>query len=72
MLGGGGCAAASFGVSELVGHHALSVEVLLPAAAGVAMLVALLGYEYRQRDPLIPVERLARTLGAALRRRRPR
>jgi MFS family permease len=61
VLCAGGCAAAFFGVSELVGHRLLSAIVLVPAAAGIAMLVAVLVYEYRHPDPLIPVERLARS-----------
>lgn len=65
VLCAGGCAAAFFGVSELVGHRLLSAIVLAPVAAGVVMLVAVLVYEYRHPDPLIPVERLATTLPVA-------
>jgi hypothetical protein len=61
----GGCAAAFFGVSELIGHRLLSAIVLVPAIAGVAMLIAVLAYEYRHPNPLIPVERLATTLPVA-------
>lgn len=60
-LAGVGCAAAFFGVSSLQGHHLLSLPVLLPGAVGVLMIVALLAYEYRTPNPLMPVERLATT-----------
>jgi MFS family permease len=65
VLAGGGCAAAFFGVSELLGHRLLSLIVLGPALAGVAMLAALLVYEARHPDPLLPVEKLLSTLPAA-------
>jgi MFS family permease len=65
VLCAGGCAAAFFGVSELIGHHLISTIVLVPVGAGIAMLIAVLAYEHRHPDPLIPVERLATTLPVA-------
>jgi hypothetical protein len=60
-LAGLGCGAAFFAVSYLTGHQLLSVPVLVPGALGVLMIVALLVYEYRIGNPLMPVERLATT-----------
>ncbi|MCW2966816.1 MAG: putative transrane efflux protein [Solirubrobacteraceae bacterium] len=65
ILAGGGCAAAFFGASELQTHRFVSPIVLAPLAAGVAMVVALVVYEYRTRRPLMPVRSLASTFPVA-------
>jgi MFS family permease len=65
LLAGGGCAAAFFGVSELIDHRLLDVVVLLPLLAGLAMLVALLIHQYFVTDPLMPVRKLAHTIPVA-------
>jgi MFS family permease len=62
VLAGGGCAAAFFGASELELHQRASVPALLPLAAGVAAIVALVVHQYREREPLMPVRQLATTL----------
>ncbi|HEU4973694.1 MAG TPA: MFS transporter [Baekduia sp.] len=65
VLAGGGCAAAFLGVSEVVDNQLMSSEVLIPGSVGVVLLLALLAYEYRHPNPLIPVERLLSTLPVA-------
>jgi ABC-type dipeptide/oligopeptide/nickel transport system permease subunit len=61
----GGCAAAFFGVSELMGRHATDAVVALPVIAGLLMLCALVAHEWRTEDPLIPVRSLAHTIPVA-------
>jgi MFS family permease len=65
MLAGTGCAVAFFGASELQTHRMLSVIVFVPLMVGVALLVALVAYEFRTREPLMPVRRVATTLPLA-------
>lgn len=65
LLAGGGCAAAFFGVSELVDHRLLDLVVLAPLLAGVAMLIALLIHQYTVEDPLMPVRKLAHAIPVA-------
>jgi MFS family permease len=65
VLAGAGCAAAFFGVSYLTGHRLLSLPVLAPLLAGVAMIAALLVWEHRVEDPLMPVQRLVSTFPLA-------
>jgi MFS family permease len=64
-LAGGGCAAAFFGASELQTHRLVSVIVFLPLLAGLAMVIALVVYEYRLRTPLIPVRSFTTTIPVA-------
>lgn len=64
-LAGGGCAAAFFGASELIGHPFTSLIVLFPLLAGVAMIVALVIHQYRIARPLMPVGAIANTLPVA-------
>ncbi len=65
VLAGGGSAAAFFGASELLTHSMLSVIVLLPLIAGLAMIIALVVFQYRARNPLMPVKQLATTYPVA-------
>jgi MFS family permease len=62
VLAGGGCAAAFFGAAELQTHRFMSLITFLPLAAGAAMIVALVVYEYRLPKALIPVKSLLTTL----------
>ncbi|HLH15004.1 MAG TPA: hypothetical protein VKV16_09465, partial [Solirubrobacteraceae bacterium] len=62
ILAGGGCAASFFGASELTTHRFMSLIVFFPLLGGLAMLVALLVYEYNADEPLIPVRQLTNTL----------
>jgi MFS family permease len=64
-LAGVGSAAAFFGASELQTHRMLDVIVFLPLLAGVAMIVALVLYEYHVKQPLMPVRQLATTFPVA-------
>jgi MFS family permease len=61
-LAGGGCAAAFFGASELALHSIGATIVLAPLLAGAAALIALVCFEYRVADPLVPVRQFFRTL----------
>lgn len=67
-LAAGGCGAAFFGVSELMGRHLTDPVVLLPVLAGLAMIALVVVREARLENPLIPVRMLAHTvpIGAIL------
>ncbi len=64
-LAGGGCAAAFFGASELQSHRLLEVITFVPLVAGVAMIVALVVFEYYIRKPLMPIRQIATTFPIA-------
>jgi MFS family permease len=64
-LAGGGCAAAFFGVAELMDRRATDVVVLLPLIAGVVAIIAAIVHEWYAEDPLIPVRQLAHTIPVA-------
>jgi MFS family permease len=59
-----GCAAGFFGAGELQARMAARPEAVGPLLAGVALLVALVVYEYRQRRPLMPVRAVATSVPA--------
>jgi MFS family permease len=50
-----GCVAAFFGVSELTSHGFLDPEVILPLVGGVAVIIALVVYQYRAKRPLLTI-----------------
>lgn len=60
-LAGGGCAAAFFGASELMTHALVSLIVLAPMLAGLAMLLSLIVHQASVRNPLVPVRALFTT-----------
>jgi MFS family permease len=62
VLAAGGCGAAFFGVSELMGRRATDAIVLWPVLAGLTMLVALVVHQWISEDPLIPVRKIAHTV----------
>ncbi|HEY4096738.1 MAG TPA: MFS transporter, partial [Baekduia sp.] len=62
VLATGGCAAAFFGVSELMGRRVTDPVVLGPVVAGIAMLVLLVVHQWRSDDPLIPMRKIAHTV----------
>lgn len=62
VLAGGGCAAAFFGAGELQSETSATLSALAPLIGGVALIVALVAYEYRLKRPLMPVRQLATTL----------
>jgi MFS family permease len=64
-LAGAGCAAAFFGASELQTHAFGSPIVLVPLLVGLAMLLALVVFEYRVENPLMPVRQAASTFPVA-------
>lgn len=64
-LATGGCAAAFFGVSELMGRGVADPVVALPVLAGLLMLGGLIAHEWRTEDPLIPVRSLAHSIPVA-------
>jgi MFS family permease len=64
-LATGGCAAAFFGVSELMGRRATDPVVAVPVLVGVVLLLGLIVHEWRTDDPLIPVRKLAHTVPVA-------
>jgi hypothetical protein len=57
-----GCGAAFFGAGLLEADHRPTAGSVVPLAAGIAMVVALVVYEYRLKRPLMPVRQLATTL----------
>jgi hypothetical protein len=64
-LAGAGCAAAFFGASELQTHPFGSAIVLVPLVAGLAMLLALVLFEYHVENPLMPVRQVTSTFPVA-------
>jgi MFS family permease len=64
-LAAAGTFAAFFGAAHLAEHRFLDPVVILPLALGVALLVALILHQYRARDPLMPVKKLAQTIPVA-------
>jgi MFS family permease len=60
-LAGLGCAAAFFGSAQLETHPMISVVVLAPLVSGAQLLVALVLYQVRARDPLMPMAQLLTT-----------
>ncbi len=61
VLAGCGCAAVFLGASELLTHALLSLIALLPLVGGLAVLLALVGYQAAAEDPLMPVRALFTT-----------
>jgi hypothetical protein len=61
VLAAGGCAAAFFGAGYLQGRLSVSPLSLAPLVAGFAAVVVLVLYQYRARQPLMPVRQLATT-----------
>jgi MFS family permease len=64
-LAGVGCAAAFFGASQLGSHSFTSAIALVPLFVGLVLIVALIVYEYRADNPLMPIERVATTFPVA-------
>jgi predicted MFS family arabinose efflux permease len=62
FLAGGGCAAAFFGASQLEIHKSATVVPLATLSGGVLLLAALIIYQYRLKEPLMPVKQLATSL----------
>jgi MFS family permease len=50
-----GCIAAFVGTAELTSHRFLSVSVLLPLLGGLAVIVALVIYQFRAAQPLLTI-----------------
>jgi nucleotide-binding universal stress UspA family protein len=53
-----GCVAAFFGASELTSHGFLTGIVLAPLLGGLAIIVVLIGYQYRAKFPLLTIRPL--------------
>jgi hypothetical protein len=64
-LAGLGCGAAFFGASELLTHSFLSLIVILPLVAGLAMIITLILYQYGYSRALMPVRQLCTTFPIA-------
>jgi MFS family permease len=62
LLAGAGCAAAFFGASQLEIHKSATVVSLATLGGGVLLLAVLVIYQYRLREPLMPVKQLVTTL----------
>jgi MFS family permease len=65
VLGVTGCGAAFFGAGELQATMTPSPRSLVPLVAGVVLLMLLVVYEYRRRNPLVPVKALTTSVPAA-------
>lgn len=50
-----GCAAAFFGASELTSHSFVGTETLLPLLGGLAVIIVLVVYQYRAKQPLLTI-----------------
>jgi MFS family permease len=53
-----GCVAAFFGASELTSHRFLAVQTIVPLLGGLAVIVTLIVYQYRARQPLLTIRML--------------
>ncbi len=56
-----GSAAAFYGAGRLEGTHAADLSSIVPLVCGAALIVALVVYEYRSGNPLMPVKAAATT-----------
>jgi MFS family permease len=54
-LAAAGCVAAFYGASELLTHRFLGPQTIVPLAGGLALIVALIVYQYRARRPLLTI-----------------
>jgi hypothetical protein len=54
-LAAAGCVAAFYGASELLTHSFLDPQTIVPLAGGLALIVALIVYQYRARRPLLTI-----------------
>ena len=54
-LAAAGCVAAFYGASELLTHRFLDPQTIVPLAGGLALIVALIVYQYRARRPLLTI-----------------
>jgi MFS family permease len=61
-LAAAGCVALFYGASELLTHPFVDAATLAPMAAGIALIVVLLVYQYRARRPLLCIRPLGSTL----------
>jgi MFS family permease len=50
-----GCVAAFFGASELESHPFLAAETIIPLLGGLAVIVVLITYQYRAKQPLLTI-----------------
>lgn len=65
VLAGLGCGASFFGAAMMRAHHILDPIVLVPILGGLLTIVALVGYETRQKRPLMPVRNAAQTIATS-------
>jgi MFS family permease len=54
-LAAAGCVAAFYGASELLTHRFLGPQTVVPLVVGLALIVALIVYQYRARRPLLTI-----------------
>ncbi len=64
-LAASGCAAAFYGASELLTHQFLNVSTLGALLGGLVLIVILLVYQYRARNPLLTIRGLVSTIPVA-------
>jgi MFS family permease len=50
-----GCVSAFFGASELLTHRFLDAETIVPLLGGLAVIVALIVYQFRAKRPLLTI-----------------
>jgi Major Facilitator Superfamily len=50
-----GCVAAFFGASELESHRFLAAECIVPLLGGLAVILVLITYQYRAKQPLLTI-----------------
>jgi len=64
-LAAGGCAAAFYGASELLTHRFLGASTFGALLGGLVLIVVLLVYQYRARNPLLTIRGLVSTIPVA-------
>jgi nucleotide-binding universal stress UspA family protein/MFS family permease len=62
VLAAGGALIAFWGASELTTHRFLDPVAVVPLLAGLAMIIILLVYQFRARNPLLPLRLLNSTI----------
>jgi nucleotide-binding universal stress UspA family protein/MFS family permease len=51
-----GCVAAFYGAAELTSHPFLSVQTIVPLLVGLGLIVTLVVYQYRAKQPLLTIK----------------
>ena len=65
VLAAAGSVAAFYGASELLTHSFTDAQTLVPLLRGLGLVGLLIVWQYRSRQPLIPLQSLSTTIPVA-------